>query len=145
MSGTGFVLAAASKSSGSSATSYLLILVLIVVMMLVFFRSNRRRQQNAQNTQRQVVIGARVRTVHGIYGIVRSSDDQNVMVEVAPGVQIKMLRQAVGTVLPDDTPDGVLSTMPEADAAGPAQDGAGQQPEGDDASATPQQSSDLSR
>ena len=82
MSGTGFVLAAASKSSGSSATSYLLILVLIVVMMLVFFRSNRRRQQNAQNTQRQVVNGARVRTVHGIYGTVRSSDDQNVMVEV---------------------------------------------------------------
>jgi len=139
------ILAAASKSSGSSATSYLLILVLIVVMMLVFFRSNRRRQQNAQSTQRQVVNGARVRTVHGIYGTVRSSDDKDVMVEVAPGVQIKMLRQAVGTVLPDDAPDGVLGTMTEAEAAGPAQDEAGQQPEGDDGSAKPQQSSDLSR
>jgi hypothetical protein len=74
-----------------------------------------------------------------------SSDDKDVMVEVAPGVQIKMLRQAVGTVLPDDTPDGVPSTMPEADAAGSAQDQAGQYPEGDDPSGTPQQSSDLSR
>jgi preprotein translocase subunit YajC len=143
MSGTGMILAA-TRSSGSSVSSYLLIIILIAVMMLFMFRSSRRRQQNARNTQRQVVIGARVRTVHGIYGIVRSGDDQNVMVEVAPGVQIKMLRQAVGTVLPDDTPDGVLNTMPDAGAAGPAPDEAGQQPDGDE-SAKPQQSSDLSR
>jgi preprotein translocase subunit YajC len=137
--------AAAPKSSGSSATSYLLILVLIAVMMLVFFRSNRRRQQTTQNTQRQVVNGARVVTVHGIYGTVRDGDDKTLMVEVAPGVQIRMLRQAVRSVLPDDTPDGVLNTMPDTDAAGSAPDEADQQAEGDDASARPQQSSDLNR
>jgi len=144
MTGTALILAAApTKSTGSSATSYLLILVLIVVMMLVFFRSSRRRQQNAQNTQRQIVNGARVRTVHGIYGTVRDSDDQNVMVEIAPGVTIKMLRQAVGTILPDETPDGVLSTVPDTDTAGSAP--ADEQAEGDDASARPHQSSDLNR
>lgn len=146
MTGTALILAAApAKSSGSSATSYLLILVLIVVMMLVFFRSNRRRQQNAQNTQRQIVNGARVRTVHGIYGTVRDSDDQNVMVEIAPGVNIKMLRQAVGTILPDETPDGVLSTVPDTGAAGSAPAESDQQAGDDDASARPQQSSDLNR
>ena len=144
MTGTAMILAA-TKSTSTSATSYLLIIILIAVMMLFFFRSNRRRQQNAQQTQRQVQNGARVRTVHGIYGTVRSSDDQNVMVEVAPGVQIKMLRQAVGTVLPDDTPDGDLGTMPDANAAGSAPDEDGQQPEGDDASDTPQPRTDLSR
>jgi preprotein translocase subunit YajC len=91
------------------------------------------------------VNGTRVRTVHGIYGTVRDSDDQNVMVEVAPGVTIKMLRQAVGTILPDDPPDGMLHTMPDTDAAGPAPDEAAKQPDGDDASASPQQSSDLNR
>ena len=145
MTGTGMILAAASKSTGSSATSYLLILILIAVMMVVFFRSNRRRQQTAQNTQRQVVNGARVVTVHGIYGTVRDGDDKNVMIEVAPGVQVKMMRQAVRTVLPDDEPDGVLRTVPDADAAGSGPDGAGQQPDGEEASATPQQSSDLNR
>lgn len=146
MTGTAMLLAAAApKSSGSSATSYLLILVLIAVMMLVFFRSNRRRQQTAQNTQRQVVNGARVLTVHGIYGTVRDGDDKNLMIEVAPGVQIKMMRQAVRQVLPDDTPDGVLNTMPDTDAAGSVPDEADQQAEGDDASARPQQSSDLNR
>jgi len=132
-----------STSSSSSSTSFLIIIVLIAVLRIFMFRTKRRRQQNAQNTQRAVVNGARVRTVHGIYGTVRSSDDQNVMVEVAPGVEIKMLRQAVGTVLPDDTPDGVLNTP--TDAAGSTPDEADQQPEGDDTSANPQQSSDLSR
>jgi preprotein translocase subunit YajC len=145
MTGTAMILAAAAPKSSSSATSYLLILVLIAVMMLVFFRSNRRRQQTAQNTQRQVTNGARVVTVHGIYGTVRDGDDKNVMIEVAPGVQIKMLRQAVRQVLPDDEPDGVRSTMPYTDATGSAPDEADQQAEGDDASARPQQSSDLNR
>jgi preprotein translocase subunit YajC len=147
------LMLAAAKSTPTSTnyTSYLFIFILIALFMLVMFRSNRRRQQNAQNTQRQLVKGSKVRTVHGIYGTVTDSDDQNVMVEVAPGVHIKMLRQAVGTILPDDASqglpdnasDGVLHPM--SDPAGPAPDETGQQPEGDDASARPQQSSDLSR
>jgi len=139
------ILAATKSTSSSSSgyTSFLLIIVLIAVMMLFMFRSNRRRQQNAQQTRSQLVNGARVRTVHGIYGTVRDSDDQNVMVEVAPGVNIKMLKQAVGTVLPDDTPDGVLNTMPDADASAPSSDDTGKQPGTSDASGTPQQRSDL--
>src|SRR5215469_6201555 len=113
--GTQMILAAAKGSSSSSTTSLLLFVVIIVVMMLFLFRSQRRRQQNQQNTQRSVVVGAHVRTVHGIYGTVVDMDDQNVMVEVSPGVQIKMLRQAVGVVLPDDTPDGVLHTDTDAE------------------------------
>ena len=82
--------------------------------MVFMFRSSRRRQQNAQTTQRQVQNGAKIRTVHGIFGTVVDSDDRNVMVEVAPGVKIKMLRQAIGQVLPDDEPDGVLHTVDDA-------------------------------
>src|SRR5215469_13661091 len=139
MTGTGMVLAATTKSTGSSATSYLLIIVLIAVMMLFMFRSNRRRQQSAQNTRNQLVNGARVRTVHGIYGTVRGIDDQNVMVEVAPGVQIKMLKQAVGTVLPDDASVGVPDTTPDADSSWSTPDLNGQQADGADTSAKSQQ------
>jgi len=140
------ILAATKSPSSTNYTSFLLIIVLIAVMMLFMFRSSRRRQQNAQNTRNQLVNGARVRTVHGIYGTVRGIDDQNVMVEVAPGVQIKMLKQAVGTVLPDDASMGMPDTGPDASASGwSTPDQAGQQPDGDDASANSQQSTDLSR
>jgi preprotein translocase subunit YajC len=110
MMGTAHILAAAKASTSSSSTTLIIIVVVFALLMFFMFRSQRRRQQNAQNTQRQVVNGSRIRTVHGIYGTVVDGDDRNVIVEVAPGVNIKMLRQAVGQVVPDDEPDGVLHT-----------------------------------
>lgn len=141
--GTHLILAAApAKGSSSGTTSLLLFVVIIVVMMLFLFRSQRRRQQNAQNTQRQVVVGAHVRTVHGIYGTVVDMDDQNVMIEVSPGVQIKMLRQAVGVVLPDDTPDGVMHTVDDDAEQHPADEA---EQDSDDTSEKPEQHTDVSR
>lgn len=145
------ILAASKSTSSSSETSLILIVIVFAVMMYFMFRSQRRRQQNAQNTQRQVVNGSRIRTVHGIYGTVVDGDDRNVMVEVAPGVHVKMLRQAIGQVV-DDEPDGVLHTEPE-----PYEDEAededaqadtnhdGSALDGDGTSAKPGQRSDLSR
>ena len=97
----GYTLAAAATGTaktGSSSTSFLLILLVFGVLMVFMFRSQSRRKRQAQDTQRQIMDGTRIRTVHGIYGTVVGSDDRNVMVEVAPGVRIKMLRQAIGAV-----------------------------------------------
>lgn len=104
------ILAAAAAKTGSSS-SLLLIVLVFGVLMIFMFRSQRRRKQQAQDTQSRVMNGTRIRTVHGIYGTVVDSDDRNVMIEVAPGVKIKMLRQAIGAVVPDDEPDGLHPTM----------------------------------
>jgi preprotein translocase subunit YajC len=103
--------AAATTKSGSGSSSLILIVLVFAVLMIFMFRSQSKRKRAAQDTQRQVMNGSRVRTVHGIYGTVVDGDDRNVMVEVAPGVQIKMLRQAIGAVVPDDEPDGLQPTM----------------------------------
>jgi preprotein translocase subunit YajC len=105
----------ASKSGGSS--ELLLLGVIFVIMILFMFRSSRRRKEQVQNTQRAVVDGARVRTTFGVYGTIVESDDRNVMVEVSPGVRMKMLRQAIATVVPDDEPEGVQATMPDTDTS----------------------------
>ncbi len=104
--------AAATKSSTGSNSSLLIIIVIFAVMMYFMFRSQRRRQRAAQDTQRQVMDGSRVRTTFGVFGTVVESDDRNVMLEIAPGIRIKMLRQAIAAVVPDDEPDGVAQTMP---------------------------------
>jgi preprotein translocase subunit YajC len=127
----------AAKTTGSSS-SLLLIVLVFAVLMIFMFRSQRRRQRQSQDTQRQVIDGTRIRTVHGIYGTVVDSDDRNVMVEIAPGVKIKMLRQAIGAVVPDDEPDGVNQTMPDFDQAGTDSDAS------DQSSAKPEDRSDLS-
>jgi preprotein translocase subunit YajC len=105
--------AASSSSSGGGSESFLIILVIFGLLMVFMFRSQRRRQRATQDTQRQVENGSRVRTTFGVFGTVVDGDDRNVIVEIAPGTQIKMLRQAIATVVPDDEPDGVLHTTPE--------------------------------
>jgi preprotein translocase subunit YajC len=149
--GTEMVLAATTKSS-SSATSLILVFVVLALVMLFMFRSTRRRQQNAQNVRNQVVNGSKIRTIHGIFGTVVDSDDRNVMVEVSPGVQVKMMRQAIGQVLPDDEPDGILHTDTDSSTGwsqdGSSADGASVDHSSDDHSSEDQSSeerSDLSR
>ena len=146
--------AAAAKPSTGSDSSLLIIVVVFAVMMIFMFRSQRRRQRAAQDTQRGVADGSRVRTTFGVFGTVVGSDDRNVILEIAPGTQIKMLRQAIAATVPDDEPDGVAETMPSWDEAGPDADsdqagsdlngdGTGSDLNGDGTSAKPDDRSDL--
>jgi preprotein translocase subunit YajC len=142
--GTEMTLAAAKATgSGSSATSLILVFVVLALIMLFMFRSSRRRQQNAQNVRSQVVNGSKIRTIHGIFGTVVDGDDRNVMVEVAPGVKIKMMRQAIGQVLPDGEPDGVLHT--DADQSTGWSDGSSSDNGSGSDDRSPEERSDLSR
>jgi preprotein translocase subunit YajC len=135
---------AAAKPTGSDSS--LLIIVAIFAIMLIFmFRSQSRRKRAAQDTQRQVVDGARIRTTFGVYGTVVEGDDRNVIVEVAPGTRIKMLRQAIAMVVPDDEPDGVAQTMPtygQTEPDVPAEQ-TGPDLNGDGTSGKPEDRSDL--
>ncbi len=107
------ILAAASKTTGSSDYSFLLIILVIFgIMYFVMIRPQRNRQRQAQQTQRQVGNGARVRTTAGMYGTIVDGDDDNVLVEFAPGVRIKMMRRAIMNVVPDDEADGLKPTGP---------------------------------
>jgi preprotein translocase subunit YajC len=108
------ILAASSKSS--SAGDYTPLLIIIVLFGLLYFvmiRPQRNRQRQAQQAQRQVGNGARVRTTSGIYGTIVDGDNDNVLVEVAPNVQIKMMRRAILNTVPDDEPDGIRQTVPD--------------------------------
>jgi preprotein translocase subunit YajC len=98
--------AAAAKSSSSSFLPLLIIIVLFGLFYVTIIRPQRNRQRNAQATQRQVMPGQRVRTTAGIYGTVISGDDRDVIVEIAPGVQVTMLRRGIMDVVPEDDQGG---------------------------------------
>src|SRR5262249_60144584 len=88
-------LAATTKSSSTSLLPILIIVVLFGVLYMTMIRPQRNRQRQAQQMQRTVTPGARIRTTAGIYGTVKSVEDGDVVIEVAPGVNIRMLRRAV--------------------------------------------------
>jgi preprotein translocase subunit YajC len=86
-------LAASSTKSSSSLLPIILIVVLFMVVYLTMTRRNRARQaQQAQNT---IVPGTPVRTTSGMYGTVTSVDGDDVMLEIAPGVNVRVMRRAV--------------------------------------------------
>jgi preprotein translocase subunit YajC len=136
-------VAEATKSTGSDS-SLLIIVVIFAVMMIFMFRSQRRRQRTVQDTQRQIMTGSRIRTTFGVYGTVIENDDRNVIIEIAPGTRIKMLRQAIAAVVPDEEPDGVAQTMPTFDETGSGtSDQTGSDLNGDGTSGKPDNRSDL--
>ena len=108
------VLAATTKSSSGQYLPILFIAVLFVVLYVVMIRPQRNKQRQAMQMQRQVVPGQRVRTTAGMYGTITSVDDTDVVVEVAPGVNIRMLRRAVMDVISDDSPAGGDPSEPQA-------------------------------
>jgi preprotein translocase subunit YajC len=109
-------LAASTKSSSSSLLPILIIVVLFGILYMTMIRPQRNRQRQAQQMQNTVTPGARIRTTAGIYGTVKSIEDGDVVIEVAPGVNIRMLRRAVMEVVQDG---GVNGARP---AQGPSAD-----------------------
>lgn len=109
----GPALAAAAKPASSNYSFLFIIIAIFGLMYFVILRPQRNKQRQAQQTQRQVGDGARIRTTGGMYGTIISGDDDNVLVEFAPGVQIKMMRRAIMGVVPDDEPDGFRQTVPD--------------------------------
>jgi preprotein translocase subunit YajC len=108
-------VAAATKTASKtgSYTSILVIVVLFGLVYMLLIRPQRNRQRRAQQTQGEVTPGQRVITTAGIYGTVTSVEDQDVEIEIAPGVEIRILRRAIMNVLPEDSPADDASQQPE--------------------------------
>jgi len=93
-------LAATSTSkSGFNPTTLILILVVVVGFYLLMIRPQQRRRQQAQQQQNTVQPGARVRTTAGMYATVVDVDGDDVVLEVAPGVEVRYMRRAIMDVV----------------------------------------------
>ena len=109
--GNVILAATASKSGGSSAYLLIGLVVLFGLLYFVTIRPQRRRQQQAQQTQRDILPGTRVRTTAGMYATVTAIEDADVILEIAPGVEARFMRRAIMDVVPDDT--GMEYSEPE--------------------------------
>src|SRR5580700_7598360 len=117
MQGT-YDLAAASKSSGFSSSTLLLILVVVAAFYFLMIRPQQRRKQQAAQKQSSVAPGARVRTTAGMYATVVAVDGDDVVLEVAPGVEVRYMKRAIMDVVSpgEETPDDSYSDSEDEDA-----------------------------
>ena len=100
------VVAATSTKGHSSSYTYLLLIVLVFAgFYFLMIRPQRRRQQQAQQQQRTLNPGSLVRTTAGMYATVSAVDGDDVILEVAPGVDVRYMRRAVMEVISSGEPE----------------------------------------
>src|SRR5262249_7694947 len=109
-------LAATSSSGGFNPSTLILILIVVVAFYLLMIRPQQRRRQQAQQQQNTVGPGARVRTTAGMYATVVDVDGDDVILEVAPGVEVRYMKRAVMDVVsPGDAEDEDEAPADETD------------------------------
>ncbi|NDU72664.1 preprotein translocase subunit YajC [Actinomadura sp. DSM 109109] len=98
--GSDMILAADSGSSGAFNLLLLLAVPLVFYFLLIRPQSKRRKEQ--MQMQNAMEPGARVLTTSGIRATVVSVDDDGLVLEIAEGVEVRFVKQAVMQVLKDD-------------------------------------------
>jgi preprotein translocase subunit YajC len=110
-------LATAPSKGGFNPSTLILILVVVVAFYMLMIRPQRRKQQAAQQKKNDVQPGARVRTTAGMYATVVDVDGDDVILEVAPGVEVRYMKRAVMDVVsPGDMEDEDVAPADETDA-----------------------------
>ena len=94
--------------------SLILLLAMFVLLWVLLIRPQRRRQQDQQRLLSSVEPGDEVLTVGGLYGIVRDIDEEDdLIVEIAEGIQVRIARRAVGGVVKPDEEDEDVDELDE--------------------------------
>jgi preprotein translocase subunit YajC len=106
----------AQTSTGGSPLSLILLLALPVVLYLMM-RSQRRKMSQQQQVQRGAEIGDEIITTSGILGTIVDEDEERdaVLVEIAPGTTITMVRAGIARVLRDEEDDDDVVDLEDAD------------------------------
>ncbi len=81
--------------------SLLPLVAIALLFWLLIIRPNSRRQKEIARMQAALSVGDQVMLTSGIFGQVRSTDDERLQVQVADGVVLTVARGAVGTVVED--------------------------------------------
>ena len=93
----------AQQTSGGSPL-ILLLLLGMPVMLFLMMRSQRRKASQQQSLQRSAGIGSEIMTTAGIFGTIvdEDEDEGTIILEIAPGTQIKLIRGAISRVVSED-------------------------------------------
>ena len=88
--------------------SLIVIVAMFALLWLLLIRPQRAKQQQQQHMLQSVDVGDEILTSGGIIAVVRGVDDEanELHVEIAPGIEVRMDRRAVGQIVTKDETDG---------------------------------------
>jgi preprotein translocase subunit YajC len=84
----------------------ILIVAMFALLWLFLIRPQRARAQAHRELLTRVNVGDEVLTVGGLYGsVIEIDEDDDLMLEIAPGTQVRIARRAVAAVVPPEEED----------------------------------------
>jgi preprotein translocase subunit YajC len=101
----------------------LILFALPVLLLILIFSSQRKRQRSIEQLQASLHPGQQVVTTSGMFARVVALEDAAAVLEIAPGVQVRWDRRAIGRVVADGAAVGPLEdggTLADPTAEPPA-------------------------
>jgi preprotein translocase subunit YajC len=100
---------------------YIFILVLLLLMWFLLIRPQRRRQLEQQRMIEALAVGKEIVTAGGLYGTVTRVDADEVRLEIAEGLEVRVAKRAVaGIVSQDEEEPEELEEAEEPEEESPA-------------------------
>jgi preprotein translocase subunit YajC len=106
-------------------SGFLVLLLLVALFYLLLIRPGRRRQAVQNQMIASIELGDEIVTAGGLYGYVRELGDDELLVEIAPGTNVRIARRAVAAVLEPDEDEEEEEELEEADEEPAAEAGEG--------------------
>ncbi|MGW4423944.1 preprotein translocase subunit YajC [Streptosporangium sp. NPDC004631] len=123
---------------GGNYSSLIMIALMVVVFYFLLIRPQRKRQQEQARMQNSLAPGTSIMTTTGLFATVVAIDADDVILEIAPGVETRWVKAAIGRVLTpvDDVEDDDVKNVGTVDdnVAGTVE------PHGDDQDSTTKKS-----
>ncbi|GLW72569.1 hypothetical protein Kpho02_48680 [Kitasatospora phosalacinea] len=94
-----------------------IILLLPLLAIFMMMRSQKKRQAQMQSMQTSLQPGSGVRTIGGMYALVKAVNDETVELEVSPGVVAHYTKGAIAAVLEPLEYDAIINGRPAEDEA----------------------------
>ncbi|MFC4468818.1 preprotein translocase subunit YajC [Streptomyces xiangluensis] len=80
----------------------LLPFIVLIGAMFLMTRSAKKKQQAAAQMRNEMQPGSGIRTIGGMYATVKEVNEDTVLVDAGPGVDLLFAKNAIGAVLSDD-------------------------------------------
>ncbi|MEV6050129.1 preprotein translocase subunit YajC [Streptomyces sp. NPDC052107] len=80
----------------------LLPFIVLIAAMFLMTRSAKKKQQQAATMRNEMQPGSGVRTIGGMYATVKEVNEDTVLLDAGPGVELLFAKNAIGAVLTDD-------------------------------------------
>jgi preprotein translocase subunit YajC len=92
--------------SSSTFSTLVLVALMAAAFYFLIMRPQRKRQQAIQKTMSELEPGSRVMLGSGLFGTVLSVGEKQIVLEISPGAQLTVLKQAIARVVNEGDEDG---------------------------------------